>query len=285
MKPTNGVMEVRETMATLKRIFAAGVMVLATAGAAAAQVSASEAEQIHLRQQMATMELLLQQAIVHGADMVYAQFRSAFPDRPRFSERPRVTGFTLPGYGPVFTVDVPEFQVPVLWEVVMREAQYRNATNELQRMRAQLPGMPAGPQRDRLLAGMSQLEQQLGLRPEGGRGGPNADPLVPAIPAGLPGAVIFDQNAADDPVSVYSSQVKAALTDAMLTNSQGLTIAADEWLTIVARSGVTGNQQSLGDAVDASKGIIRVKGSVLAAYHAKTISKEEALKQFEVKQQ
>jgi hypothetical protein len=281
MKTANDVMEARETMATLKRIIAAAVMVLGAAGAAAAQVSASQAEQIHIRQQMTTMELTLRQAVVHGADMVYVQFKSAFPDRPRFSDEPRVAGFTLPGYGAVFTVDVPLFQVPVLWEVVMREAQYRNATLELQRMRAQLSGTPPGPQRERLVDSIAQLEQQLGLRTSDSRGGPG-----PAVLAGLPGAVgSDDQKVADDPVSAYSREVKQALIDAMLINSQGLTIGPDEWLTVVARSGVTNRDQSPGDAVENSKGIIRVKGSVLAAFRAGMISKEDAQKQVEVKQQ
>ena len=271
-------------MATLKRIIAVCVMVLGAAGAAAAQVSASQAERIHLRQQMATMELLLRQAVQHGGDMVYAQFKAAFPDRPRFSEQPRVTGIMLPDYGPVFTVDVPEFQVPVLWEVVMREAQLRSATAELQRMKAQWNGMAPGLQRDRLAGAISQLEHQLGLGSRGfeaGRGGLNADPLVPA---GISGGVILDQKSVDDPVTAYSREVKAALVEAMLASSQ-LTIGPDEWLTVVARSGVANNQQALGDAVDISKGLIRVKGSVLAAFRAGTISKEEALKQVEVKQQ
>jgi hypothetical protein len=273
-------MEVRATMATLERIIAAGVVVLGVAGAAAAQISATEAEQIRLRQQMTTMELSLQQAVVNGADMVYAEFKAVFPDRPKFSERPRVSGYRLPEYGPVFTVDVPEFQVPVLFEVLMREAQFRNATNDLQRMKAQLNGMPSGPQRERLVDSISQLEQQLGLRTSDSRGGPNG---VPAIQAGLSGPV--EPKDVDDPVNAYSREVKKALIEAMLTNSQGLTLGADEWLTIVARSGVTNNQQAPGDAVETSKGIIRVKGSVLAAFRTGTISKEEALKLFEVKQQ
>jgi len=269
-------MEASESMATLKRIIAAGVMLLAAAGAAMAQVTATEAEQIRLRQQMTTMELSLQQAVGYGADMGYAQFKAAFPDRPRFSERPRVSGYRLPDYGPVFTVDVPEFQVPVLFEMLMREAQLRSAATDLQRMKTQLSGMPPGPQRDRQQAAISQLEQQLGI------GGDRRDGLVPA---GLAGPVSnLDQKVADDPVSAYSREVKTALMEAML-NSQGLTIGADEWLTIVARSGVPGNQQAVGDAVETSKGIIRVKGSVLAAFRAGTITKEEALKQFEVKQQ
>ena len=276
MNATNGVMEVRETMATLKRLIAAAVMVLATAGAAAAQVSATEMEQIRLRQQMTNMELSLQLAVNNGADMVYAQFKAVFQDRPRFSERPRVSGYRLPDYGPVFNVDVPDFQVPVLYEVLMREAQYRSATNELQRMKAQLNGMPPGPQRDRQVAAISQLEQQLGI------GSDRRDGL---IPAGLAGPVSnLDQKVADDPVSAYSREVKTALMEAML-NSQGLTIGADEWLTVVVRNGVTGNQQSVGDAVETSKGLIRVKGSVLAAFRAGTIKKEEALQQFEMKQQ
>ena len=276
MKLMNRVTEVRETMATLKRLIAAAVMVLATAGAAAAQVSATEMEQIRLRQQMTKMELSLQLAVNNGADMVYAQFKAVFQDRPRFSERPRVSGYRLPDYGPVFNVDVPDFQVPVLYEVLMREAQYRSATNELQQMKAQLNGMPPGPQRDRQVQAISRLEQQLGI------GSDRRDGL---IPAGLAGPVSnLDQKVADDPVSAYSREVKTALMEAML-NSQGLTIGADEWLTVVVRNGVTGNQQSVGDAVETSKGLIRVKGSVLAAFRAGTIKKEEALQQFEMKQQ
>ena len=147
-------------------------------------------------------------------------------------------------------------------------------------MRSQLSGTSPGPQRERLLESISQLEQQLGLRTSDSRGGPNS----PAILAGLPGPSV-DLKDVDDPVNVYSREVKTALIDAMLTPSQ-LTIGADEWLTIVARSGVTNNRdQSPGDAVESSKGIIRVKGSVLAAFRAGTITKEEALKQVEVKQQ
>jgi hypothetical protein len=276
MNATNGVMEVRETMATLKRLIAAAVMVLAAAGAAAAQVSATEVEQIRLRQQMTNMELSLQLAVNNGADMVYAQFKAAFQDRPRFSERPRVSGYRLPDYGPVFTVDVPQFQVPVLFEVLMREAEFRSMMDDLQRMKAQLNGMPVGPQRDRQVAAISQLEQRLGI---------GSDRRDGFVPAGLAGAVSsLDQKDPDDPMSAYSREVKTALMEAML-NSQGLTIGADEWLTVVARSGVPNNQQAVGDAVETSKGIIRVKGSVLAAFRAGTITKEEALNQFEVKQQ
>jgi hypothetical protein len=274
-------------MATLLRVVAAGVMVFSAASASVAQVSASEAEQIHVRQQIATMEIVLTQAISHAAENVYAQVRSVVPDRPRFSERPRVSGFTLPGYGTVFTVDVPEIQLPILYDVLVREQQIRLATMDLQRMRAQLSGMPPGPQRDRQVDAISQLEQQLGLRAtEVVRGGLNAGSLVPVVPVGIPGAGgSVDQKVVEDPETAYSREVKNLLLDAMLTNSQGLTIGADEWLTIVARNGVPTNPQTPGDSIDSRQGLIRVKGSVLAAFRAGTISKEEAIKQVEVKQQ
>src|SRR5262245_61766621 len=141
MKSTLCVMEKRETMATLKKLIAAGVMVLGVAGTAGAQISKTEAEQIPVRQQISGMELQLQQAVVHGADLVWAQFRAVFQDRPRLGSQPRVSGFTLPGYGMVFTVDVPMIQLPLLWEVALREQEIRNATMQLQRMRAQFSGM------------------------------------------------------------------------------------------------------------------------------------------------
>jgi hypothetical protein len=282
MKPTKRVMEVRETMATLKRVVAAGVVVLSAASASVAQVSQAEADQIHLRQQIATMEIILQQAISHGAENVYAQFRSVLPDRPRLGPS-RVGGFTIPKYGPVFTVDVPMIQLPILWEVMVRDAQYRSATMELQRMKNQAAGMAAGPERDRLSQAIFQLEQQLGVGnlrgTEVGRGGPNAPSLVPAGLAGVTEKVV------EDPESAYTREVKAALIDAMLLNSQGLTIGSDEWLTIVARDAVGSNPQAPGDSVDSSKWLIRVKGSVIAAFQSKTISKDEARKLVEIEEQ
>ena len=45
------------------------------------------------------------------------------------------------------------------------------------------------------------------------------------------------------------------------------------------------NNADPGATVDSSKGIIRVKGSVLTAYRAGTITKEEARKQVEEQEQ
>jgi hypothetical protein len=284
MKPTNSVMEERETMATLKRFMVAGVMVLGAAGTAAAQVTQAEAEQIHQRQQVATMETVLQQAVVHGADLVYAQFRSVFQDRPRLGSQPRVSGYLLPGYGMVFNVDVPMIQLPLLWDVLVRDAEYRNGLAQLQRMRQQSTTMPPGRERDQLMEQINRGEQQLGLGNvrDGARIGPNGVPLVQAGISGAGGTV--DQKVSEDPETVYSREVKEALIDAMLTNSQGLRVGPDEWLTVTAMARET-NSSAPGQSVDSSRGIIRVKGSVLSAYRAGTITKEEARKQVEILEQ
>ena len=73
---------------------------------------------LSLRQsQRVVMTPLLQQAIQHGADLVYAQLRAVLPDPPRLGSQPRVSGFRLPGYGIVFNVDVPMIQMPTQTEV------------------------------------------------------------------------------------------------------------------------------------------------------------------------
>ena len=130
MKSNSRVTEVRETMATFKRSIAAGVMVLVGCGVAAAQTPA-EVEQIRMRQQLATMEGVLQQAVVSGAQNVIAQVRSIIRDSPRLGT-PRASGVRLDGYGMVFYVQVPEFTIPILYDVLLREMQDRNASMILQ---------------------------------------------------------------------------------------------------------------------------------------------------------
>jgi hypothetical protein len=233
------------------------------------------------------METVLQRAISNGAEMVQAQVSAVLPtQRPRLSNTPRVNGVRLPGYGVVFNVQVPGLDLPIMWDLVVRNNQTREMDTALtvQRLQNQVQGMPPGPMRAQLQDLIFQLEMQLGTaaaRPAERRG--------PVAAASLPlttvdnTAIKVDPQVVDDPEAAYTREVKAALIEAMLLNSQQLSIGQEEWLAIAARRAT--NPLVPGDSIDASTWVMRVKGSVLAALRASTISREEAQKQVEVTEQ
>ena len=271
-----------------KRLVGAAVLVLFGLGTAQAQVSAAEAEQIRVRQQMALMESVLARAIVNGAEQVMAEMRRVVSDRPRLGQS-RVTGFRLDESNVVFTVQVPEMVLPILWHVAVREQQDLTLWTRVQQLRTQASAMPAGSEQRDLMQQLVALEQQLGLGnfrvapPSRGQVGPQS--LVPTVPEGVTQSQAVEPSVVDDPESAYTRAVKAALIDAMIINSQGLGLRPDEWLTVVARDAVPGNPQQPGDAIDTSIWLMRVKGSTIAAYQSRTINLEEARKQVAVTEQ
>jgi hypothetical protein len=279
--------ETRNTMVTLQKAIASGALVLVSCSPAVAQAPSATADQIRLRQQITTMEAVLQQAINIGAQNVAAQVRNIIGDRPRLGAPPRASGFRLDAYGVVFYVQVPDFTLPFLYDVLVREARDKQAAMVLQQWKNQVSGMPPGPQRDREQNAIYRYEQN--LREGNYRAlDANRGPVTAAslVPAGVePTRPTVDPSVVDDPESAYTREVKDALIDAMLTNSQGLGIGADERLTVVARDSVPNNPQFPADAIDSPAWIMSVKGSVLAAFRAGTLSREEARKQVEVKEQ
>ena len=291
-RTTTPVIEVRVTMDTLKRfVTVCAVLLAGPIGTASAQVRPSEAEQIRSRQQIALMETVLQQAVFTGAQNVVAQVRSIINAPPRLGT-PRASGFRLDGVGVVFYVSVPLFEMPIMWDVLVREAQYRNAATTLQRLRTEVDGLPPGPERTRRQQLIVQLEMEIAtgnLRPVELERGVSAASLVLAGNAGSGGASSdqkrVDPKVVDDPQIAYTREVKAALIGAMLTNSQGLGIGPEERLIVVARDGVPSNPQFPADSIDSSTTVMSVKGSVLAASRAGTLSDDEARKQVEVTEQ
>lgn len=282
-------------MATFSKLVGvAGIVLLSSTAAIAQGPQANETERVRAqtelirsRQAIATMETILQRAISNGAEMVQAQVSAVLPtQRPRLSNTPRVNGVRLPGYGVVFNVQVPGLDLPIMWDLVVRNNQTREMDTALtvQRLQNQVQGMPPGPMRAQLQDLIFQLEMQLGTaaaRPAERRG--------PVAAASLPlttvdnTAIKVDPQVVDDPEAAYTREVKAALIEAMLLNSQQLSIGQEEWLAIAARRAT--NPLVPGDSIDASTWVMRVKGSVLAALRASTISREEAQKQVEVTEQ
>lgn len=297
---TQGVMkEVRRTMVTLRTLIVAGALVLIGYATAAAQgAPGGDAEQARLqadlirsRQAIFTMEAVLQRAVLSGAEMVMAQVRTVMPTgRPWLANTPRVGGVRLAGYGVLFTVQVPDLDLPILWDLVVRPNQNRDANVAMmvQQMKTQLQSMAPGPARPQLLDQVYQLEMQLASgAARGERRGITAASITPQGVERQTDTVDpkekVDPRVVEDPEGEYTRQVKAALIEAMLVNSQPLSIPPDEYLAVVATDDVP--IRVPGDSIDATTWVMRVKGSVLAAFRAGTITKDEAQKQVEVTEQ
>jgi hypothetical protein len=268
--------------------------VLLAYGTGAAQTPAPDV--VRTRQQLSTMGVVIQQAITHGAESLMAQLNNLMPDRPRLSGVPQVSGVRLQGYGVLFNVQVPGIRLPIMWDLWVRDLQQRDTRSlevTLQQARAQASTMPPGPVRAQWEQLISQIEQQLNtgvVRPgDTGRGSVTAASVIPApSTVGLrsetqPTAV--DPSVVDDPMGAYTREVKSALIDAMLENTQQFKLGPDEWFTIVARDGVPTNPLTPGDAIDSSTWVMSVQGNVLAKYHAREITIEEARKQVQVLEQ
>jgi hypothetical protein len=273
-------------MAIFNRVIITIALVGAGLSPAYGQVSSVEAEQVRARQPIVTMETVLVGAITTGAQNVILEVRNVIPAYSPRTVPARVSGVRLDGYGVLFHVDVPMLPLPFMWDAMVLEMQTRNTLMRIQQLRTQALNIPSGPESERLRNQANQLEQELTLGnfrvAQPSRGTVAASSL---IPVGVERSTPLEPSVMDDPAAAYTRAIKSALIDAMLNNSQALGVKADEWLTIVARDGVPANPQSPGDAIDASIQVIKVKGSTLAAFQARTISIEEARKQVEVTEQ
>jgi hypothetical protein len=87
-----------------------------------------------------------------------------------------------------------------------------------------------------------------------------------------PGAII-------NPDAHYVESVKRQLLNAMLDHSNALDLRADEWLTVEAREA----QETPGQISQPSTLVLRVRGSDLADFQARRLTREEALKRVQVR--
>jgi hypothetical protein len=85
-----------------------------------------------------------------------------------------------------------------------------------------------------------------------------------------------------DPDEAYRTEVTHALMDALLDHSSSLGIEPNEWLTIAARRNDARPRLAPADS-DARTFIIRLRGSDLAQFLARQISREEAVRRIEVR--
>jgi hypothetical protein len=275
----------------MKQCVAVAAIALTSAAVVSSQAPRpDDAEQVRVRQRISTMEAVLARAVQNGADMVLRQVSSVMPDRPMLSGAPQVRGFRLEGYGVFFHVQVPTLVLPVTWPIrqLVEESEKRAASMTLQRLFAEVSKLD-GQQAEPIQRLIRDLQLQLDASAQRPR--PAGRSVSAANLVGLPGqppapsAPNVDRRVVDDPHAAYTEEVKKALINDMLENSQGLAIAPGEWLVIAARDDEPRSPLLVGDTIDFSTWIMRVKGSDLAALRAGTITLDEARGRVELREE
>jgi hypothetical protein len=261
------------------------------AAAAHAQTKQSNADQKQARYEIAQMERVLEGAVEHGVANIRDRLQEVGPTELLISDNARARGFRLDSYGVFFDVVVPSLDTTVLWsirtldqnllglqsalkviEAHVKESGDVNLEQALRRIELQV---------DPLLVARSATAATLAMpNTPGTSGARNATGSVAATTLDVP------QQAADpifaNPNEVYRAEVTKALMEALLDHSSSLGIEPTEWLTIAARRNDERPRLAPADT-DARTFMIRLRGSDLAAFLARQISREEALKRIEVR--
>ena len=262
-----------------------------TPGARAAARLAQEQRQS--RYQIGVMERVLEGAVEHGVTMTRDRLQAAVPAEMQFMmDNARVRGFRLEGYGVFFDVGVPSFEGSFAWAIrtldqndlglasafrALKEhvdaAKDPNLEQALRRLELQVnPMVPASAATARAAAaGARTVAGSAAAAPGQDVNDASSDRASP-----VPDPIL------NDPIEAFRAEVKQALMNAMLDHSSSLGINASEWLTVAARRNDDRPRLAPADS-DAGTMVIRVRGSDLAAFLARQISREDAIKRIEVR--
>lgn len=254
------------------------VVMLAAVVPAQAQIPRAEADQIRARQRLATLESVLERAVMNGADILLRQME---PDSAMLTGQPQVRGFRLEGYGVFFDVEVPALRISIAWMVKSAaRSGPQVASSALADLKSMIARMPPGD-RERMAGAVQRLELALSAT------APMASPVTAlrSDDASPSAAALADGPLEmSNPNDAWTREVKAALIEAMLEHSNALEVGDNEWLTVAARDNVPNDPRVPGGSTDFSTVILRVKGSDLAALHARKITLDEARTRVEVKE-
>ncbi len=288
------------------------VLGLSLASPALAQSAARPADARQLHYQIDMMERVLEAAVAHGVSVIRDRLQAVAPDAPAellILDNPRVRGFKLDPYGVFFDVEVPSLNGSLTWSLQTLEQNDFNVQSALNLLRNRIdpsdaelqqalqrvavrvnapPSSPSASAPDPARAPVPTLPNARRPASPADRPisaasvRPSAAPQPPSSTAAQqsgsePSAEAQRDNILQNPSDAYRREVVQALADAMLDYSGALPIGDDEWLTIAARGvydrGPAGN--------DAQTVILRVRGSDLAAFRARQITRDEVMNRIE----
>jgi hypothetical protein len=258
---------------------AALVPAIAGAQAAAGAGRRDAREASAARYQIRVMEGVLESAVQHGAQVVTAQIRQLSPDFVAFTGPARARGYRLDGYGMFFSVDVPAVRRSVVWSVRTLHQNGLDMSRALESLRRAVDTQVDARAKREMEQALRLVELQVGpvTRDEavaGATGTGAAGPTAQAAESASP--------AVRDPGEAYESEVKSAITDAMLDYGPPLGIAADEWLTVAARD--NSDRLAGGELSDNATITLRVRGRDLSAFRAGQITRDDARARVEVRE-
>lgn len=249
-----------------------------------ASVTTVQPQQMRARFQIAAMEGVLERAVQLGARRLSQRVQAVSPDMLFLAGTARARGFWLDGYGVFFDVDVPALRRSVAWSFRVLDRGQRNADVAVQSLKAYLASEQDAAVRRRMEEFLQQLERTVagplqtdpGLTATSSAAGSTPGPVAPPD---TPEAQTF----VDDPGLAYTTEVKAALVDAMLEYGAPIPIDDDQWLTVAARD----NDESRlggGDPYDVATIILRVRGADLGDYRSGKLTREEVQTRVEVRE-
>jgi len=272
--------------------------VLAGSGAAYAQTAPAAttamtpAEQKQLRYQIGQMERVLEGAVEHGVSNIKDRLQTLGPTELLISDNARVRGFRLDGYGVFFDVVVPSFDTTVLWSIRTLDQNDLGLDSALKALQAHVKdagdvNLEQALRRIELQMNPMLLARTATSATSAVAGAPDATGSAVSASVAAASTNADGQQAAVDailanPDEVYRTEVTRALMDALLDHSGSLGIEPSEWLMIAARRNDERPRLAPADS-DARTAFLRLRGSDLAAFLARQISREEALKRIEVR--
>ena len=261
---------------------------LAAAAPAAAQSASArqDAEANRQRYEVAVLERVIEGAVEHGVAVTRDRLQAIaqMPTELMLSDNAHAHGFRLDGYGVFFDVSVPSFET-TLWTMRMLDQNDLGVDSAIRELQQVVKGNTDAEQALRRL----QLQVPVALRPAGQR-----SQLAQAGARNATGSAATVAGSADpsdppivdpilkDPDEAYRTEVISALKDAMLAHSSSLGIGPNEWLTIAARGNDDRPRLAPADGGSRTR-IMRLRGSDLAAYLARQITRDEALERIEVR--
>ena len=225
------------------------------------------------RYQVAQMERVLEGAVEHGATVMRDRLRLVLPTDMLLTESARARGFRLEGYGVFFDVEVPSLEGPLPWSFQSLDQNNLGIQSALQTLRSFVEG--AGANDANVQKALRRVELQ--VNPMGlTRVSNDPDPQAQA-PAADPRPRTQEQANQS-----YRETISAALIDAMLEHSRGLSILQSEWLSVAARGADTRPRLGTTDT-EAQTWLISIKGSDLSGFLGGQLSREDALKRVELR--